>query len=550
MLGGDGTILTALREYAGTSVPVFAVNYGEVGFLATLDPDGLGRDFDRAFGGEFEILQLPTIDVGRPQNVWTAINDISVHRKPGMRVADLSYGLAGEEIGRVRCDGLVVATPQGSTGENLANGGPILAWGVRGYVVCFIAPHSLTARALVVAPTTADDQQREPRGGGRGPRRRPPRLRAPGRGGHPRRVRALLRERPAPGRELPPPPARALRPAAKKSQRRGVADYDRPRMSGAAREHPSAAPEAEPAALERSGLPARPGDLLALARSLQSSAGTAAVQRLAAIARAPVAAPAAYETVAELLAAIGGPEEKPPYTSAKYQRAVEFLAVAGYDQMQEAFRGLEQRGGSPAVDCSVRRAGGLERIRLAMLAWKDRRRTSRVMFEIEHRSELAALSAADRDVFLEWISLEWGEVVQMKAAKGFQALSQADQDRLLVDAGGSLSVSSGVPGQLQTLFGDPKANLDEAATFTKFLHAQAGLDSNGGPLRTRGCPTGRSWRGRPRSRSSSSAPARPTRCATRRPSAPSPRARSRSTCRRRSTPPRASTSRPSARSSS
>ena len=49
-----------------------------------------------------------------------------------MRVADLAYGLAGEEIGRVRCDGLVVATPQGSTGYNLANGGPVLAWGVRG----------------------------------------------------------------------------------------------------------------------------------------------------------------------------------------------------------------------------------------------------------------------------------------------------------------------------------------------------------------------------------------------------------------------------------
>jgi NAD+ kinase len=152
VLGGDGTILTALREYVGTDVPVFAVNYGEVGFLATLDPDGLGRDFDRAFAGEFETLQLPTIAVGRPDQVWTAINDISVHRQPGMRVADLSYGLAGEEIGRVRCDGLVVATPQGSTGYNLANGGPVLAWGVEGFVVSFIAPHSLTARALVVAP--------------------------------------------------------------------------------------------------------------------------------------------------------------------------------------------------------------------------------------------------------------------------------------------------------------------------------------------------------------------------------------------------------------
>ena len=152
VLGGDGTILTALREYAGTHVPVFAVNYGEVGFLATVDPDGLGDEFDRAFAGDFETLRLPTITVGRPDGQWTAINDISVHRKPGMRVADLAYGLAGEEIGRVRCDGLVVSTPAGSTGYNLANAGPILAWGVRGYVVSFIAPHSLTARALVVAP--------------------------------------------------------------------------------------------------------------------------------------------------------------------------------------------------------------------------------------------------------------------------------------------------------------------------------------------------------------------------------------------------------------
>jgi NAD+ kinase len=152
VLGGDGTILTALRHYAGTDVPVFAVNFGEVGFLATIDPDGLDRDFDRAFAGEFETLELPTITVGRPDAQWTAINDVSVHRKPGLRVADLAYGLAGEEIGRVRCDGLVVATPQGSTGYNLANGGPVLAWGVAGYVVSFIAPHSLTARALVCAP--------------------------------------------------------------------------------------------------------------------------------------------------------------------------------------------------------------------------------------------------------------------------------------------------------------------------------------------------------------------------------------------------------------
>jgi NAD+ kinase len=152
VLGGDGTILTGLRRYAGTDVPVFAVNFGEVGFLATIDPDGVREGFLLAFRGEFETMRMPSITIGRPDGSWTAFNDISVHRRPGDRVADLAYALGADEVGRVRCDGLVVSTPAGSTGYNLANGGPVLAWGVEGYVVSFIAPHSFTARALVVAP--------------------------------------------------------------------------------------------------------------------------------------------------------------------------------------------------------------------------------------------------------------------------------------------------------------------------------------------------------------------------------------------------------------
>ena len=152
VLGGDGTILTALRRFAGTQIPVFAVNFGEIGFLATVDPDGVSEAYDRALRGDYDTMEMPGITVGRPDGLWTAFNDVSVHRKPGARVADLAYALNGEEIGRVRCDGLVAATPAGSTGYNLANGGPVLAWGVRGYVVSFIAPHSFTARALVVAP--------------------------------------------------------------------------------------------------------------------------------------------------------------------------------------------------------------------------------------------------------------------------------------------------------------------------------------------------------------------------------------------------------------
>jgi NAD+ kinase len=151
--GGDGTILTALRRYAGTGVPVFAVNFGEIGFLATVDRETAETGIEEAFGGNFEVLSLPGISLLGESGEWLAINDVSMHRQPGNRVADVAYAVGEDEIGRVRCDGLVVATPAGSTGYNLANGGPVMAWGVAGFVVSFIAPHSLTARALVVAPT-------------------------------------------------------------------------------------------------------------------------------------------------------------------------------------------------------------------------------------------------------------------------------------------------------------------------------------------------------------------------------------------------------------
>jgi NAD+ kinase len=162
--GGDGTILTALRRYAGTGVPVFAVNFGEIGFLATVDRETAQTGIEEAFTGNFEVLSLPGISLSGKSGEWLAINDVSMHRQPGNRVADLAYAVGKDEIGRVRCDGLVVATPAGSTGYNLANGGPVMAWGVAGFVVSFIAPHSLTARALVVAPTdvlTVHNRSRE-----------------------------------------------------------------------------------------------------------------------------------------------------------------------------------------------------------------------------------------------------------------------------------------------------------------------------------------------------------------------------------------------------
>ncbi|HVY97212.1 MAG TPA: NAD(+)/NADH kinase [Solirubrobacterales bacterium] len=152
VLGGDGSILHALRRFAHTGVPVFGVNFGTVGFLAAVERDAAVEGIRRALAGEIETIDLPGLEVTLEGSAGIGLNDVTLARRPYDRVAELSYRITGEEVGHVRCDGLVAATPVGSTGYNLANQGPILAWGVKGYAVSYIAPHSLTARALVVAP--------------------------------------------------------------------------------------------------------------------------------------------------------------------------------------------------------------------------------------------------------------------------------------------------------------------------------------------------------------------------------------------------------------
>jgi NAD+ kinase len=151
VLGGDGTMLRAMRTFANRGVPVFSFNFGAIGFLATVEKDDLEEGIRRVLEGDFDLLQMPAlaIEIGGVQHL--GVNDISFHRRANNRVAELAYSVGSDQLGSVRCDGLVVSTPVGSTGYNLANGGPVLAWGVDGYVVSFIAPHTLTARALVVA---------------------------------------------------------------------------------------------------------------------------------------------------------------------------------------------------------------------------------------------------------------------------------------------------------------------------------------------------------------------------------------------------------------
>ncbi|MEA2425958.1 MAG: kinase [Thermoleophilaceae bacterium] len=153
VLGGDGTMLGALRDFAGTGAPVFTFNFGAVGFLATVEPSDLDDGIRRLLEGDYDTLQLPTLGVNPAAGHRIAVNDIAFLRRHGGRVAELAYSIRGEELGSARCDGLVVSTPVGSTGYNLANGGPVVAWGVEGYVVSYIAPHTLTHRTLVAATT-------------------------------------------------------------------------------------------------------------------------------------------------------------------------------------------------------------------------------------------------------------------------------------------------------------------------------------------------------------------------------------------------------------
>jgi NAD+ kinase len=153
VLGGDGATLRALRANAGTGVPVFAINFGRIGFLATADRAELDVALERALTGRFDVLPLPAMFLNRGRPDLFGINEVSFQRRPHLNMAQLSYSIAGEYLGeRVPCDGLIAATPAGSTGYNLSVGGPILAWGVKGYTVSLIAPHALSARALVAAP--------------------------------------------------------------------------------------------------------------------------------------------------------------------------------------------------------------------------------------------------------------------------------------------------------------------------------------------------------------------------------------------------------------
>ncbi len=149
-VGGDGTILRMLAKLLGKGVPVIGINFGRVGFLASITPERLEGDLSRVFAGEYRTIEQPTLEAQLDGEMFVAVNDVVATSSKLGRMIELGWTIADEDLGVVSCDGMICSTPSGSTAYNLSNGGPVLVWGLDAMAITFIAPHSLDARPLVV----------------------------------------------------------------------------------------------------------------------------------------------------------------------------------------------------------------------------------------------------------------------------------------------------------------------------------------------------------------------------------------------------------------
>lgn len=152
VFGGDGTILRSLGTLLGSGVPTVGVNYGHVGFLASLPHDGWFDGLQDMVAGEYRVVDLLTVDAWVDGKRFAAVNDVVLSRVEARHVLHLEYEVSGVTIGRMLCDGLILSTPTGSTAYNLSCGGPIVEWDAEVMLLNFIAPHSLGFRPVVLRP--------------------------------------------------------------------------------------------------------------------------------------------------------------------------------------------------------------------------------------------------------------------------------------------------------------------------------------------------------------------------------------------------------------
>jgi len=159
VLGGDGTILATARECASKSTPMLPVHLGRFGFLTETAPEHLNESLDRLLAGEYTVeerMMLWTVSerAGQDQDQASvfALNDVVVANGPLSRVLHLSLSVDNEYVTTYAADGVIIATPTGSTAYSLSAGGPLVHPELQVLLVTPICPHTLTSRALLVPP--------------------------------------------------------------------------------------------------------------------------------------------------------------------------------------------------------------------------------------------------------------------------------------------------------------------------------------------------------------------------------------------------------------
>ena len=157
VFGGDGTILRAAEMCRGTGAAVLGVNLGHVGFLAEADVEDLHEIAERVIAADFEVEERLTVDVsvtvgGREVGRNWALNEATVEKASRERMIEAVVEIDGRPVSRWGCDGIVCATPTGSTAYNFSAGGPIVWPEVAALLMVPISAHALFARPLVVSP--------------------------------------------------------------------------------------------------------------------------------------------------------------------------------------------------------------------------------------------------------------------------------------------------------------------------------------------------------------------------------------------------------------